>query len=136
MQYNLTAGKLLWNAFAAWGLREIRNRKTLGRSRISDEDHNLRAVVFDLDGTIVNSEDVYEQVDVEVLRRRGQDFAPALREHMIGRPAVDSVRIMIDHHGLDETVEDIDAERTILFDRMIIETVQTMPGFLPLLDAL
>src|SRR5262249_11274144 len=97
---------------------------------------DLRAVVFDLDGTIVNSEDVYELVDVEVLRRRGQEFAPALREQMIGRPATDSVQIMIDHHGLSENVHELDAERTLLFDKMIIESVATMPGFLELLGAL
>jgi pseudouridine 5'-phosphatase len=43
---------------------------------------------------------------------------------------------MIDHHGLTETVDELDAERTILFDRLIIEAVETMPGFLQLLDAL
>ena len=101
-----------------------------------DNPVDLSAVVFDLDGTIVNSEDVYEQVDVEVLRRRNQEFEPALRERMIGRPAVDSVQIMIDHHGLTEAVDELDAERTVLFDEMIIESVETMPGFLQLLDAL
>jgi pseudouridine 5'-phosphatase len=101
-----------------------------------DNPPDLRAVVFDLDGTIVNSEDVYELVDVEVLRRRGQEFAPALRERMIGRPAADSVQIMIEHHGLAETVHELDAERTVLFDEMIIESVATMPGFLELLETL
>jgi HAD superfamily hydrolase (TIGR01509 family) len=101
-----------------------------------DDAPALRAVVFDLDGTIVNSEDVYELVDVEVLRRRNQEFAPALRERMIGRPAADSVQIMIDHHGLTESVDELDAERTMLFDEMIIESVAAMPGFIRLLDAL
>jgi HAD superfamily hydrolase (TIGR01509 family) len=96
----------------------------------------LKAVVFDLDGTIVNSEDVYEHVDIEVLRRRGHEFVPELRERMIGRPATQSVQIMIDHHSLADSVEDLDAERTVLFDQMIIETVETMPGFLELLAAL
>jgi HAD superfamily hydrolase (TIGR01509 family) len=97
---------------------------------------DLAAVVFDLDGLIVNSEDVYERVDMEVLRRRGQAFAPTLREKMMGRPAAQSVQIMIDHHALVESVEVLDAERSVLFDELIIESVATMPGFLPLLEAL
>ena len=96
----------------------------------------LAAVVFDLDGLIVNSEDVYERVDMEVLRRRGQAFEPALREKMMGRTAAQSVQIMIDHHALMESVESLDAERTVLFDELIIESVASMPGFLPLLAAL
>jgi HAD superfamily hydrolase (TIGR01509 family) len=101
-----------------------------------NDDLILRAVIFDLDGLIVNSEDVYEQVDMEVLRRRGQAFAPALREQMMGRPAAESVRIMIEHHALTESIDVLDAERTVLFDQMIIESVGTMPGFTMLLDAL
>jgi pseudouridine 5'-phosphatase len=97
---------------------------------------DLKAVIFDLDGTIVNSEDVYELVDVEVLRRRGQDFAPELRERMIGRPATQSVQIMIDHHELTDSVHALDAERTALFDELVIESVKTMPGFLSFLDSL
>jgi HAD superfamily hydrolase (TIGR01509 family) len=100
------------------------------------DESKLSAVVFDLDGLIVNSEDVYELVDMEVLRRRGQAFAPALREQMMGRPAAESVRIMIEHHALIESVDELDAERTLLFDQMIAETAETMPGFLPLLNAL
>jgi pseudouridine 5'-phosphatase len=100
------------------------------------EHSKLLAVVFDLDGLIVNSEDVYERVDMEVLRRRGQAFAPALREQMMGRPAAESVRIMIEHHDLNETIGELDAERTVLFDQMIIESVGTMPGFTMLLDAI
>jgi pseudouridine-5'-monophosphatase len=101
-----------------------------------DDNFDLRAVIFDLDGLIVNSEDVYERVDMEVLRRRGQAFEPALREQMMGRPAAESVRIMIEHHALGESVDVLDAERTVLFDQMIEATVETMPGFLPLLNAL
>jgi pseudouridine-5'-monophosphatase len=97
---------------------------------------DLKAVIFDLDGTIVNSEDVYEQVDMEVLRRRGQAFAPALREQMMGRPAAESVRIMIEHHELTESIDELDAERTVLFNNMISASAETTPGFVALLDAL
>jgi pseudouridine 5'-phosphatase len=100
------------------------------------DGNDLKAVIFDLDGTIVNSEDVYEQVDIEVLRRRGQAFAPSLREQMIGRPAAESVRIMIEHHDLSESIDELDAERTVLFDEMISESAETMVGFVQLLDAL
>jgi len=50
----------------------------------------LAAVVFDLDGLVINSEDVYEQADVEVLRRRGRVYDAELRSQMMGRPTAES----------------------------------------------
>src|SRR4051794_1026899 len=51
----------------------------------------LRAVVFDLDGVLANTEDLYEQACVAVLGRRGLTYDPPLRERMMGRPVADAL---------------------------------------------
>jgi HAD superfamily hydrolase (TIGR01509 family) len=100
------------------------------------EPPKLSAVVFDLDGLIVNSEDVYEQADVEVLRRRGKVYDAELRVLMMGRPTAESLRAMIEWHALDDTVELLDAERSLLRDKLLEHSLESMPGLSELLDAL
>ena len=95
----------------------------------------LAAVVFDLDGLIVNSEDVYEQVDVEVLRRRGKVYDAALRARMMGRPAAESLRVLIERHALEDSVEVLEAERSLLRDTLLETAIEPMPGLHDLLHA-
>lgn len=96
----------------------------------------LVAVVFDLDGLIVNSEDVYEQADIEVLRRRGKEYTADLRAKMMGRPTCESLRAMIEWHALSDTVEFLDAERSRLRDKLMETSLEPMPGLHDLLQAL
>jgi HAD superfamily hydrolase (TIGR01509 family) len=96
----------------------------------------LSAVIFDLDGLIVNSEDVYEQADVEVLRRRGKVYTADLRAQMMGRPTAESLRKMIEWHALEDTLELLEAERSLLRDKLLDESIEPMPGLHQLLDAL
>ena len=49
-------------------------------------DLPLCGVVFDLDGLIFNTEELYEQVGGELLRRRGFAFTEELLHRMMGRP--------------------------------------------------
>lgn len=100
------------------------------------EVRELVAVVFDLDGLIVNSEDVYEQADIEVLRRRGKQYSAELRAKMMGRPTAESLRAMIEWHALEDTVELLDAERSLLRDTLLEESLEAMPGLHDLLQAL
>ena len=65
-----------------------------------NRSHDLRAVVFDLDGLIANTEDLYEKAGEAVLARRGKTYDTPLREQMMGRPVADALQIMIDCHAL------------------------------------
>jgi pseudouridine 5'-phosphatase len=100
------------------------------------DSHRLSAVVFDLDGLIVNSEDVYEQADVEVLRRRGKVYDGELRAKMMGRPTAESLRAMIEWHALEDTVELLEAERSLLRDKLLKISLDAMPGLHGLLHFL
>ena len=55
-----------------------------------------RAVVFDLDGLMFNTEELYQHVGTEVLRRRGKKFKADLLNAMMGRPPRVSLQLMID----------------------------------------
>lgn len=95
-----------------------------------------RAVVFDLDGLMFNTEELYVEVGTEILRRRGCEFTPELLDRMMGRPSAVALQIMIDTHGLAATVEDLLRETDELFPEILRVRLSPMPGLMDLLMAL
>jgi pseudouridine 5'-phosphatase len=96
----------------------------------------LRAVVFDLDGILANTEDLYEEACSAVLGRRGLTYDPPLREQMMGRPVADALRIMIEAHNLPDSIEALFEEcREVLYGLMAT-SLAPMPGVVELLERL
>ncbi|QDU90163.1 Phosphorylated carbohydrates phosphatase [Pirellulimonas nuda] len=91
-------------------------------------DQPILAVTFDMDGLLVNSEDVYERVGSETLRRRGKSFDTALRDAMMGRPAPDALRVMIEWHNLTDHVDALVAESDATFWEMSAGALRLMPA--------
>ncbi len=96
----------------------------------------IHAVVFDLDGLMFNTEDLYQDIAAELLRRRGQELTAPLLAATMGVPTPVGLQIMIDWHHLDATVEQLEAEQDALFPAMLDTRLAPLPGLLPLLDAL
>jgi len=96
----------------------------------------IEAVTFDLDGLLVNTEELYQHVGSELLRRRGKAFEPDLLDAMMGRPQKVSLAIMIEWHGLADTVEMLAAETGEIFVSLLDTQLKTMPGAVELLDLL
>jgi len=96
----------------------------------------LRAVAFDMDGLMFNSEDVYTEVGVEILRRRGREFTPALKDAMMGLPPRASFETMIRWHDLAERWEDLAVESEEVFLAILDDRLAMMPGLAELLGAL
>ncbi len=95
-----------------------------------------RAVVFDLDGLMFNTEELYQEVGTELLRRRGHVFTQDLLDRMMGRPSQVALQIMIDTHTLKATVEELLAETDEIFPGILRERLAPMPGLVELLAAL
>ena len=95
-----------------------------------------RAVVFDLDGLMFNTEELYQDVGGELLRRRGKRFEPELLDAMMGRPARVSLQIMIDWHTLSDTPEGLAQETEQIFAGILAERLECMPGLVDLLASL
>lgn len=94
----------------------------------------IRGVAFDLDGLLVNTEELYQHVGGELLRRRGRTFEPELLDRMMGRPQRVSLQIMIDWHGLSDTIETLARETGEIFSGLLDTRLEPMPGAIGLVD--
>ena len=97
---------------------------------------SIRAVAFDLDGLMFNTEDVYWKAGVELMRRRGRKYDKALSDAVMGRPPQYCFETFIRWHSLDDTWEDLRDESEEIFIDLLDDGVSPMPGLLKLLDAL
>ncbi|TWT90624.1 Phosphorylated carbohydrates phosphatase [Pseudobythopirellula maris] len=96
----------------------------------------IRAVAFDMDGVLASSEDVYELTGAETLKRRGRTFEDDLRHKMMGLPAAKALGVMIEHHGLDDTVEALEIESEEIFWSLAGGLLTPMPHVVETLDLL
>jgi HAD superfamily hydrolase (TIGR01509 family) len=96
----------------------------------------LHAVVFDMDGLMFNTEDVYTEVGEELLRRRGHSFTIELKDAMMGLQAKASFETMIEYCHLSETWQEMSIESNRIFIDLLPARLAPMPGLFSLLDAL
>jgi len=96
----------------------------------------LKAIVFDLDGLMFNTEDIYQDVGREVLRRRDKELTAELLDQMMGRKSDISLQIMIDWHNLNDTVDSLAAESAEVMFELLPKRLAPLPGLIDLLDAL
>lgn len=93
----------------------------------------IRAVVFDLDGLMVNTEEVFHLTGNELLRRRGKLATPQLYHAMMGRRAREAFQAMIDLMELTEGIEELQVESGEIFDALLDAHLSPMPGLHELL---
>jgi HAD superfamily hydrolase (TIGR01509 family) len=68
------------------------------------------AVVFDMDGLLVDTEPTWVVAETDLIEARGDVFDSAVRERIIGLRLSDSVPVFREHYGWNEPVEDLTAE--------------------------
>lgn len=95
-----------------------------------------RAVVFDLDGTMINTEELYPRAAEKLLARRNKEFNREVLDRMIGRRAHAALSAFKEVHELEEEVDDLIAESQALLHEIMEEDLAPMPGLLELLDRL
>jgi HAD superfamily hydrolase (TIGR01509 family) len=95
-----------------------------------------QAVVFDMDGLMFNTEDVYWHVGNEVLQRRGYQYTRELCHAMMGCTPRAGFQIMIQWHSLDDSWEQLALESEEAFIRLLDDYLAPLPGLLDLLSGL
>jgi HAD superfamily hydrolase (TIGR01509 family) len=103
-------------------------------NRNPSQSTSIRAVVFDLDGLMFNTEDIFNEVGHLVCRRRGKEMTRDLLQQMMGRRAPEALQIMIDYHSLEsDTVPGLIAETREAFTALAVDRLAPMPGLFELL---
>jgi len=96
----------------------------------------IRAVVFDLDGLMFDTEALFHRVAGEMLADRGKRMTSEIMQAMIGRRAVDAGLAFKTLAGLDEPVEELMIEARTRFLKEMDAAVHPTPGLFVLLDRL
>lgn len=96
----------------------------------------VRAVIFDLDGLLVDSEPVQIAAWEDFLAEYGHSLDPALLGQMFGLRLLDSARLVRDRLGLPLTVEEVMERRDALFFAALPGRLHPMPGARELVAAL
>lgn len=95
------------------------------------------AVLFDMDGLLLDSERIALAIMAECAAEIGLDWAPQVGMRMIGRNVVDANRVLRDHYGDDARLSLLPGAFRARYDRHIDEgAIPLKPGVTTLLDLL
>jgi len=92
-------------------------------------------IIFDLDGTLVDTEPLYTQAAESVVARFGKIFDFGIKRQIMGGGPLVGARFVVEHLGLPITPEDYLEERELIL-RESCKTARAMPGAIQLIDAL
>ena len=98
------------------------------QSRIRNPMPRPRAVVFDMDGLMFNTEEVYTLVGTELMRRRGREFPDGLKDAMMGLTPRAAFEEMIRWHDLDDGWEELMVESNEIFAKHVFKRLKGL-GF-------
>lgn len=77
----------------------------------------FEAVIFDMDGVLIDSEHLWEKTEVILLEEKGLSYDPSYRSKILGLNQHDSARLLISHFKLDDDPKNITEKRLdILLD--------------------
>jgi HAD superfamily hydrolase (TIGR01509 family) len=93
----------------------------------------LEAVVFDMDGVIIDSEPLWSEAERQLLARRNLTYTEQLKPLLMGLDSREAVRILKKHYDLGEPVEELVHERNQLVSELIQQRGQPIPHSLELI---
>ena len=88
----------------------------------------IEAVVFDLDGILIQTEELWDEVRERLARERGGRYDAQAQRDMMGMSSPEWARYMHEHVGLSEPPEEIAAEVVGLMEAGYRERLPLIPG--------
>jgi len=96
----------------------------------------IKAVAFDMDGLMFDTEDTYWRAASALLGRRGQVYTDELCNAVMGRPPKHCFELFKETFGFPETWQELQRESEDLFLEFLDDGFSTMPGLYELLEHL
>ena len=96
----------------------------------------IKAVIFDMDGVMIDSEPLWEKTERILLARREIEYTPTYRDQIVGLNQNDSGKLLVETFELNEEVEDIISERVDILTGIYEEELEVVAELIPLLNEL
>jgi HAD superfamily hydrolase (TIGR01509 family) len=87
----------------------------------------IEAVVFDLDGVLLHTEELWDEVRERFVRERGGRYDAAAQRAMMGMSSLEWSRFIHDELGVDEQPEAISREVALLLEERYRERLPLVP---------
>jgi HAD superfamily hydrolase (TIGR01509 family) len=87
----------------------------------------IKAVIFDIDGTLVDSVDLHAQAWKETFKEYGKDVPYEQVRHQIGKGSDQLLPVFFSREELEEFGEEIEEHRSKLFKREYLPRVRPFP---------
>jgi pseudouridine 5'-phosphatase len=87
----------------------------------------VTGIIYDMDGLLLDTEGIYTEVTRQIVGRFGKTYDWSIKQHMIGRPALESARYLVEALGLPIRAEQYLEERESLL-REQFPFAAAMPG--------
>lgn len=97
---------------------------------------NTKAVIFDMDGLLIDSEQAWEKADAELFRRYNKKHTPEINKHIMGKKPRENVAYFIKEFGFESTVDELLEERLALVYEVLLADLSLMEGAEALVYAL
>lgn len=96
----------------------------------------LQAVLLDMDGTLVDTEDIWWDAEVSIFAELGHALAEEYREVVVGGPMARSASFLIEATGADIALAELSGLLNSRFTELLDGTVPMLPGARRLLTEL
>lgn len=96
----------------------------------------IKAVIFDMDGVMIDSEPLWEKTERILLARRDIEYTADYRDQIVGLNQNDSGKLLVETFKLEEKVEDIISERVEILFGIYVEELEVVEELIPLLNQL
>ncbi len=96
----------------------------------------IRAVIFDLDGLLIDSEPLSQEAWQQAARLYGGEMTPALSQRLLGLRQIEGAGLVRETLGLHVSAEVLRVRRNDLFMKLFPGRIKPMPGAREILEEL
>lgn len=97
---------------------------------------NIKAAIFDLDGTLIDSMWVWEKIDIDYLKIRGIDLPHDLRDHIAHLSFDETAKYFKNRFNLPDTLDEIKSEWNEMALHEYSSNIGLKPGVIKFLEKL
>ena len=104
------------------------------KRRVMLNNHRIKAVIFDMDGTLIDSTSLWHEIDKEFFRKRGMEIPSDYAQKIVHLGLTEAAKFTKSNYGIKESEQEIIDEWHQMSIDMYANDVQLKEGVLELLE--